>query len=222
MKRKRLIAAVACLILCLTGLAVAEEISYQTLCSQEGLQSSEVIAWIEIPGASFCKPIMRHSENDAYYAKHDAHGVENEYGSLYVQAGYNAADFSDPVTMVYGNSSSQDAPLGMLQQMYSGSFDEYSQIILYTPDGRKDYIVFAAVPYTSIHVLHYYDFSMERKFNSFFDSVFSTRALAMHLDEDNRPIFGQDHVLILSTGLRGDPLRRYLVMAREAGNDLGQ
>lgn len=221
MKGKRLIAAIACMI-CFAGLAVAEELSYQTLCRQEELQSSDVIAWIEIPGASFCKPIMRHPEDDAYYAKHDAHGAENEYGSLYVQAGYNTANFGDPVTMVYGNSSSQDAPFGMLQQMYSGSFDEYGQIVLHTPEGRMEYVVFAAIPYTSIHVLHYYDFSIERKFNSFFDSVFSTRALAMHLDEDNRPIFGQDHVLILSTALRGDPLRRYMVLARETGNGLGQ
>lgn len=36
----------------------------------------------------------------------------------------------------------------------------------------------------------------------------------MHLDEDNRPVAGKDRVLILSTGLRGDPLQRYLVMAK--------
>lgn len=222
MKKKRLIAAIACMTLCFAGLAVAEDPSYETLCRQEGLQSSDVIAWIEIPGASFYEPVMRHPEDDAYYAGHDAHGKENEYGSLYAQAGYNAADFLDPVTMVYGNSSSQDAPLGMLQQMYSASFEEYSQIVLHTPEGRMEYVVFAAIPYTSIHVLHYYDFSIERKFNSFFDSVFSTRALAMHLDEDNRPVFGQDHVLILSTALRGDPLRRYMVLAREVRNGLGQ
>ena len=40
----------------------------------------------------------------------------------------------------------------------------------------------------------------------------------MHLDEDNRPVFGQDRVVILSTGLRGDSLQRYLVMAKEVAD----
>lgn len=215
MRYKRFIAALLCLVLSIGCADALAEQTYQRLCSQEGLQSQDVIAWLEIPGASLCEPILRHAEDDAYYAKHDARGRENAYGALYVQARYNAADFSDPVTLIYGSSALEEAPFRMLQQMYSGSFEECRRICLHTPDGSREYIVFAAIPHSSIHILHYYDFRVARRYNNFFDGVFSTRALAMHLDEDNRPVFGQDRVVILSTGLRGDSLQRYLVMAKE-------
>ena len=216
MRHKRWIAMLTCLMLSIACFgAAAEEQTYQTLCRQRGLQSESVIAWIEIPGAEITEPVMRHPEDDTYYARHSANGREAAYGALYVQAHYNAADFSDPVTMIYGSSAAEEAPFGMLQQLYSGSFDECRQLILHTPEGSREYIVFAAVPYSSIHILHYFNFRVARRYNNFFDGVFSTRALAMHLDEDNRPVFGRDRVVILSTGLRGDSLQRYLVMAKE-------
>lgn len=215
MRHKLLMIVLTCLMLSIVCVSAAEEQTYQTLCRQRGLQSENVIAWIEIPGAEITEPVMRHPEDDTYYARHSANGREAAYGALYVQAHYNAADFSDPVTLIYGSSALEEAPFRMLQQMYSGSFEECRRICLHTPDGSREYIVFAAIPHSSIHILHYYDFRVARRFNSFFDSVFSTRALAMHLDEDNRPVFGQDRVVILSTGLRGDSLQRYLVMAKE-------
>nr|MBR4279998.1 class B sortase [Clostridia bacterium] len=175
----------------------------------------DVIAWIEIPGAQISEPVLRHPTDDAYYATHLADGTYDAYGSVYVQAGYNGADFSDSVTLLYGSSAAEGAPFRMLQEMYSGSFDQCRRVLLHTPQGTQEYIVFAAVPYTSIHILHYYDFSSSRRFDAFFDGVYSTRALGMHLDEDMRPEAGVDQVIILSTALRGDSLQRYLVMARK-------
>jgi len=187
--------------------------SYHSLSSRTGVPTVHTDAWLEIPGTGFVHPVMRHPQDDAYYAKHDAYSRESETGTLYVQASYNAARFTDPVTLIYGSSASLDAPLWALQEMYSGSFDKLSTLLLHLPEGTKAYQVFAAVPYSSIHILHYYDFTEERRFNTFFDAVFSTRALGMHLDEDNRPV-PTDRVLILSTSVRGDKTQRYLVMAK--------
>lgn len=202
------------LVLCVMAGAFAES-SYQILSDRTGIPTAHVDAWLEIPGAGFTQPVMRHPQEDAYYAKHDAQGRESETGMLYVQAGYNAAGFSDPVTLIYGSSAKTGAPLWTLQEMYSGSFDKLRTILLHLPDGTREYQVFAAVPYSSIHILHYYDFTVERRFNAFFNAVFSTRALGMHLDENNRPV-PTDRVLILSTSVRGDKTQRYLVMAKLA------
>ena len=213
--RKRITAALLCLMLSAGCIGAAEASAYQELCEQRGLRSAEVIAWLEIPGASICEPVMRHPEDDEYYAAHDAEGNESMNGALYVQGQYNADDFSDPVTLIYGGSSSETAPFGMLQELYSGSFDQCRTLQVHLPQKTSQYMVFAALPYSAIHILHYYDFSIARRFDSFFDGVFSTRALGMHLDKENRPAVGKDRVVVLSTGLRGDPLQRYLVMARE-------
>lgn len=205
-----LLALLACLI---AGVAAAET-GYDALCRQHGIRGSDVIAWLEIPGAGLVQPVMRHPTDDAYYATHDATGRESASGAVYAQATYSAADFSDPVTVVYGTSVTEEAPFGRMQEMYSGSFEACAVMYLHLPQETRTYTAFAAVPYSATHILHYYDFRLERRYRSFFDSVFSTRALGMHLDENNRPEAGRDQVLILSTALRGDSLQRYLVMAR--------
>ena len=196
------------------GAALAES-SFDALCAESSVNRTETAAWIEIPGGSFCMPVMRSAQDDAFYSGHDPSGRESEHGALYMQAAYNAADFSDPVTIIYGSSRTEGDPFRDLQEMYSGRFGELKDIRLHLPDKTLDYEVFAAVPYSSIHILHYYDFTVERRFAGFFDSVYTLRQLGMHLDEENRPAAG-DKVLILSTGLRGDRMQRYLVMAKLA------
>lgn len=199
-----------------TGTAVAEY-RYDTLCREGNVYQQNTVGWIEIPGADFCQPVMQHERDDAYYANHDAAGVENQCGSLYTQASYNAADFSDPVTVIYGSSKAEGTPFRNLQETYSGRFEECSEILLHLPEETLRYEVFAAVPHSSIHILHYYDFSIQRRYNGFFDGIYSTRLLGMHLNAENRPEYG-DRVLILSTGLRGEATQRYLVMAKLMAN----
>ena len=213
MKHKLIWPLILCLLCALMSGAAAED-AYARLCSQQGLQSDGVMAWLEIPGAAFIQPVMYNPADDAYYARHGADGTENAWGSLYIQTRYNAADGSDPVILVYGSSAAEGAPFRKLQETFSGSFDSCKTLYMHMPDGTKEYAVFAALPYSSIHILHYYDFRNVRRYEAFFDGVFSTRVLGMHLDEANRPEPGADQVLILSTGLRGDSLQRYLVMAK--------
>ena len=203
------------LLLCMAFSYSAAENSYQILCKQHKIDGADVIAWLEIPGASICEPIMMHAQDDGYYSTHGPDGKKNGFGSAYVQKKYNPSGFSDPLTMVYGSSAVVNAPFRNLQETYSGQYEQCREVYIHLPEETREYSVFAALPHSSIHVLHYYDFNIERRFNSFFDSVFSTRALGMHLDEENRPQFAEDQVVVLSTALRGDNLQRYLVMARE-------
>ena len=200
------------LTICLMTGACAQN-SFADLSEAAGVSNPHLEAWIEIPGADYVQPVMRHPQDDSLYAGRDAHGREVQGGSLYVQPTYNASGFTDPVTIIYGSSAQETAPLGKLQETFSGSFDQCRTILLHQRDGTKEYRVFAAVPYSSVHILHYYDFTQERRFNSFFNAVFSTRALGMHLDEASRPL-PTDRVLILSASVRGDKTQRYLVLAK--------
>lgn len=197
--------------------AASAQTTYDVLCDESRLEKSNVTAWIEVKEASFCQPVMQHPQDDAYYSSHDSRDRESTGGALYTQASYNSREFSDPVTIIYGSSSKEGAVFRNLQELYSGHFDVCRKIYLHLPEETREYEVFAAIPYSSVHILHYYDFSMERRFTSFFDDVFSTRVLGMHLVEEDRPEIG-DKVLILSTGLRGDNLQRYLVMAKLVTN----
>ena len=199
--------------------AAQAETTYDALCAQAKLDPAHVSAWIEIDGASISQPVMQHPDDDTYYSSHDPHGNEIEGGALYTQASYNNKEFSDPVTIIYGSSTKEGMVLRNLQQTYSGKFDACRDIKLHLPGETLQYRVFAAVPYSATHILHYYDFNMERRFTGFFNSVFDQRVLGMHLVEEDRPEFG-DRVLILSTGMRGDKLQRYLVMAKLVTNKI--
>lgn len=203
-----------CLLVCLIGSSALAQSRYDALCGEYDVVQEDTTAWLVIPGAKFFQPVMQHKTDDGFYGQHDLTGSESDFGALFTQASYNKADFSDPVTVVYGSSKSQGAPLRDLQELYSGRFEACSEILLYLPEKTVQYRVFAAIPYSSIHILHYYNFSVEHRYNTFFDGVYSTRLLGMHLDAENRPEFG-DKVLILSTGMRGDNMRRYLVMAKQ-------
>ncbi|MBR3929298.1 MAG: class B sortase [Clostridia bacterium] len=210
---KRCIIWCVCLIAWLIGSYAIAESRYDALCRENSLKNAHVTAWLEIPGAAFCRPVMQHDSDDGFYAGHKPNGSEAKYGSIYTQSSYNASDFSDPVTVIYGSSKAAGAPFRDLQETFSGSFEKCREIYIHLPDGTLEYRVFAAVPYSSIHILHYYNFSVQRRYESFFSSVYSTRRLGMHLDEADKPVFGDD-VLILSTGIRGDNMQRYLVMAK--------
>jgi len=199
--------------------AACAETTYDALCEKAKLDPANVAAWIEIDGASISQPVMQHPNDDAYYSSHDPHGNEIEGGALYTQASYNNKEFSDPVTIIYGSSTKEGMVLRNLQEIYSGKFDACREIKLHLPDETLEYEVFAAVPYAATHILHYNDFNMERRFTGFFDSVFGQRVLGMHLMKEDRPEFG-DRVIILSTGLRGDKLQRYLVMAKLVTNKI--
>lgn len=200
------------LLLCLANAAAAES-AYDAYCREQGIASDHLTAVIEIPGAGWMLPVMQHPGDDAFYASHDAKGNESDVGTLYTQKAYNANDFSDPVTVVYGGSGKETSPLRNLQQIYSGSFEECRTIYLHLPDRTEEYTVFAAVPFSSIHILHYYNFRSEQRFVNFFENVYQTRKLGMHLDPVLKPVPGET-VLILSTGHRGDSEQRYLVMAK--------
>lgn len=205
-------AAWICLLVLLMSAAVAENL--ENRCEDIKLSSTDVQAWLEIEGTNISHPVMQHSQNDAYYLDHDVYGNPDSYGALFTESVYNAFDFSDPVTVIYGHRMNNGTMFGSLQEYYSGAFETYKTIDLYLPGGQnQQYTVFAAVLQPDAHILHHHNFYSERVFNRYFEQVFSTRKLGIVLDESQRPQWG-DKVIILSTCIKGDSSQRYLVMAK--------
>lgn len=205
-----------CVILLLWMTAGAAEETVQTfheLCGKTKLTETDACAWLEIPGAGLLLPVMQHDTDDAFYLTHDHAGKEAKTGALYTEHAYSAKDFSDPVTVIYGRRSSDGSMFGSLQEWYSGSFEENRLIRLYLPEETREYTVFAALPYSAVHLLHYNDFRYDRIYRSFFEEVYSTRRISCQLDETAAPEPGEQ-VIILSTSLMGDSTQRYLVMAK--------
>lgn len=213
---RRSVMVLLALFLLLGAFAVAEEDrTFETLLDQAGetLNRDHIRAFIEIPGAGILYPVMQHPEDDGFYLSHSPAGEESASGALYTQAAYNNPDFSDPVTVIYGRRMENGEMFGSLQETYSGAFDSVRQIYLYLPGETREYTVFAAVPFSNIHIMYYYNFRLSRSFEAFFDEVYAVRRPGAQLVNAERPEHGED-VIILSTGLRGDTTQRYLVIAK--------
>lgn len=180
----------------------------------EALQSinPDIYAWLEVDGTNISYPIVQGADN-SFYLNHNSDRNYSANGAIFSED-YNALDFSDPVTVLYGHHMKSGAMFGNLQKDFSNGefFRETDKIVVYTPEGKLEYGVFAAVPYPGEHLLYNYDFSNDSAYESFFEGVFNVRSLEAQFREEYAPQPG-DRVLVLSTCLTSNNTRRFLVMA---------
>jgi len=173
----------------------------------------DICGWLLIDETNVDYPILQSPEDDRFYLDHDSDRQKSVNGSIFSEHRYNSADFTDPVTILYGHHKWSGDIFGNLQQYFTDNtyFAEDHHLKVYTPTGLLEYGVFAAVPYSSDHILYYHDFTDASVFESFFDEIMRTRDLSAHFNEDHAPEAG-DRVLILSTCFAGNNKRRFLVM----------
>lgn len=175
----------------------------------------DIHAWIEIPGTNVDYPVLQSPSDDEMYLYTAYDGGEDIGGSVFTQASYNAADFNDPVTVLYGNAMWDGTMFGSLQMLYSGesAVKEHEDIIIYLPGETREYTVFAAVPYDDTHILYTYDFTDPYWYDNFFYNVSKIRSIGAYYNETFTPVYG-DRVILLSTSLQdGSTDGRFLVMA---------
>ena len=176
----------------------------------------DIVGWLYMTTPYISQPILRSGSDDSYYLSHGANGDYDRNGSLFMEGRYNSADFSDPCTIIYGHRMSDGAMFGNLQ----ASFDDIDivnnsqYVVIYLPNETKIYHIIATIPYEIKHILYYNNFSNESVYNKFIDKVYASSGSEVQLVTDDRPEYG-DKLLILSTCLRTDRTRRFLVIAKE-------
>ncbi len=175
--------------------------------------ASDVIAWLSIDGTDISYPVVFREGDNSYYLRRNIYGKYDRNGSLFIED-YNKADFSDPVSIIYGHHMSSGAMFGKLQEIYTNpkTFSEHSDITLFLPEKELKYRVFCAVPLDNSHILYYHNFSNATVYENYFKEVFETRSLMAVFDENISVKYGQQ-VLMLSTCFSSDYSRRYVVMA---------
>ena len=176
--------------------------------------NEDIYAWLEVAGTEIAQPIVQRFGDDSYYLRRDIYGNYSAPGTVFTEYQYNSTTFEDPVTMVYGHDMTNGTMFGPLQDVIPQmTLDESSVFYIYLPERKLTYQIFAALPHDNSHVMYYNDFSSEEGFTQFFDGIMSTRDLRANLNPQAAPKPG-DHVVILSTCLRGDNTHRYLVMGK--------
>ena len=176
----------------------------------------DIVAWLSAPNASISEPVLQRAGDDSYYASHAPDGTQNAGGSVYSQSGYNSADFTDPVTVLYGSEATPGRQFSSLMKTFSedGSLSRADKILVYTPEGTLKYQAFAAGLFNSSHLLHdYHGFRDTNELESFLSAFRNYHAISRQLDE-TVTLSDSDQLLILSTHVPQNEDLRFLVVAR--------
>ena len=212
---------IAILALCLSLIFTAAfaEAGYELPDGYTDYAEGEIYCWLEIPGLDVSSPVLQNPTDDEYYLTHDANGEEDNNGALFTQKTYNESVEDDTVTVIYGNNSDEECGLGNMEAYFTDAshMNGVDNVInVYTDESKTTFTVFAAIPYNSLHILHYNDFDNPREYDQFIENIYSIRALGALVDIANKPGVNEQ-LLVLSTSLKEDEEGRFLVLARKVG-----
>lgn len=171
----------------------------------------DVYAWIWIPGTQIDYPILQsETEDDAYYLNHTIEKKEGLPGTIYTEK-YNAKDFSDPVTVVYGHNMKNGSMFAGLHQYEDKAFfDANPYIYIYLPEQTLKYHIFSATPFDDRYILGNYTFSSQADFEEYLDSLRSS--INGFVNQEVNVSQGTG-ILTLSTCIADSPNERLLVSA---------
>lgn len=100
-------------------------------------KSKYVIGWIQVDGIDRINyPVVQKNDNQ-FFLTHDWTGASQSAGAIFLNK-YNASDFSDMNSIIYGHRMKAGSMFGLLKYFESQSFlDKHHNFYIYTPDGRK-------------------------------------------------------------------------------------
>ena len=184
-----------------------KELDFEQLVSEV---NEDIYAWIYIPGTLVDYPMVRHPTEESYYLNRNLDGSSGYPGCIYVDP-INAADFSDPNTVIYGHNMKDDSMFGSLHEYRDRQFfDENRYLYIYTPEKTLVYEIFAAYEYSDIHLIYRFDLSNPEIFQTYLDQIFEIRDMTANIAEDIE-VTSEDHIVTLSTCIGGKDTMRYLV-----------
>ncbi|MBR2627140.1 MAG: class B sortase [Peptococcaceae bacterium] len=175
-------------------------------------ENAHIYAWIYIPNTDIDYPVVQHPDDADYYLRRDLSGKSSTPGCIFTEF-YNDKDFTDLNTVIYGHNMRNGTMFATLHNYENlGFFEENPYVYIYRPEGVLVYEVFTAYVGGDQHLLFSYDSTTPQSFQSYLDAVYSIRDMGAHFREGVE-VTGEDHIISLSTCVRGQANNRYLVQA---------
>lgn len=181
-------------------------------------ENQDIIGWIQVEGTKIDYPILYDTTYNRYYLDHNFKGTNTAYGSIFV-LGENAGDFTDFNTVVYGHNMLDGSMFAQLHKFRNKEFfDTNDKIIVYTPDRKLTYEVFAAYRRDNLNIILSNDFSTEELQAEYIASIYEHTAVA-NFDPEYK-VTSADRILTLSTCI-GNPAYRYVVQGVLVSDEYG-
>ena len=156
---------------------ITEDISPKLDIDFQNLQTAnpDIFAWLDIPDTTISYPILR-SEKEDFYLTHNADKEESQYGAIYTQ-NYNAADFSDFNTIIYGHNMRNGSMFAAATNYKNRDFFEQNpNIYIYTEGHILTYEVFSAFLYDDKHLMYSFDFYDAASYNEFLQTCLAPQS----------------------------------------------
>ncbi len=170
----------------------------------------DIYAWIYIPDSQIDYPVLQHATDNSYYLNYNIDGSKGYPGCIYTE-NYNAKDFSDPNTVLYGHNMKNGSMFAGLHKFEDKQyFEEHPYVYVYTEDGLLVYEIFAARESDSAHILLNNDFSDGDVYRKYLKSIFEIRSMNANIRQDVS-VTENDRIITLSTCISNRPNNRYLV-----------
>ena len=171
-------------------------------------KNADICAWIAFPDTEINYPVVQGSDN-AYYLSHTASGDKNSCGAIFVDA-VNARDFSNAKTIIYGHRMNNGSMFaGLLKYRDAAYFAAHPYGLLATPEQTYVLEVFAAGEVADDLANYRTSFADAEDFLA---DIRMLRGGAVQQTE--LTIGAEDRVVMLSTCVKGDHSKRFVVLAR--------
>lgn len=160
--------------------------------------SEDIYAWIYIPNTHIDYPVFQHPTDNTYYLEHNVDGSEGYPGCIYTE-NYNAKDFSDLHTVIYGHNM-RDTTMFSDLHLYEDEefFDNNRYVYIYTEDMVYVYKIFAAYQTDNAHQLLNYDFSKKENLIAYLEGI-DGRKQEPYVIDDSVDYGEAESLLTLST-----------------------
>ena len=185
-------------------------------------KNSDVIAYVEIPETGISYPILQNVD-DSYYLKNSFAKNDDTFGAIYIE-NCNSADWSDPITVVYGHHLSNGSLFGKLTEYKKKEYCEANPyFIIYTKDGVSVYEIVVTSKYSTDYLLNS-AFSEDESGNMTFDGIDDGLGIEL-IDQikaygkdkayvTQSEVTKEDKIVILSTCC-DNSTRRFLVVGKK-------
>ncbi|MEG2625595.1 MAG: class B sortase [Christensenella sp.] len=173
-------------------------------------ENPEITAWVSIPGTRVDYAVVQGKDN-IYYLDHDALLQKNKEGAIFMDA-ENKPDFTDRNTVIYGHRMNNGNMFAGLHDFEDADFfAQHKALKLYLPnDIMYEYEIFAAYEAGDEHILSAWDFSDDVQWKEYIAQIETEYEDA---NVDSGAVKENDKILTLSTCVRGEDSKRYLLQA---------
>ncbi len=172
--------------------------------------NEDIYAWIYIPDTVIDYPVLCHPGEDSYYLNRNLDGSIGYPGCIFSDP-VNAADFSDPNTVLYGHNMRNGTMFGSLKNFRDREFfDDHRYVFVYTPEKNYVYEIYGAYEYPAVHLLYNMDTKSKAIFQNYLDQVLQINDISANFLEGTTLTY-ENRILTLSTCVRNQPQIRYLV-----------